>query len=145
MLEKSQHYQQTVRESVHAYYQAVRAMDAEALGAALSEDVVSFDPVGDPPIEGRQGVRRAYRARWEGLGGVGVTEDYIFVAGDGAAVKWTMQVVDATGVHVSEGIDVFEVNEQGSIQTVWSYADGAWQDPAARHTAPDHPRGGGRG
>ena len=51
-------------------------------------------------------------------------EDAAFFAHDGAAVKWTTYGVLGSGLGVVfEGIDVFEVNEQGTIQTLWTYCD----------------------
>src|ERR1700674_4151789 len=53
---------------------------------------------------------------------VGLTEDYVFVAGNGAAVKWTGQGTSVNGKEVKfEGVDVFEMNEEGKIQTVRAY------------------------
>jgi hypothetical protein len=45
---------------------------------------------------------------------------------NGAAVKWTMQVVAKSGRHATaEGISVFEINDIGKIQKVSSYWDEA--------------------
>ena len=44
------------------------------------------------------------------------------IAGNGAAVKWTGRGVSKAGRKVQfEGIDVFEINEAGKIQTVHAY------------------------
>jgi steroid delta-isomerase len=46
----------------------------------------------------------------------------VFVAGNGAAVKWTGRGTSTNGKEVKfEGIDVFEVAEDGKIQNVWAY------------------------
>jgi len=46
----------------------------------------------------------------------------VFIAGNGAAVKWTGKGTSTSGHEVRfEGIDVIEVNEEGKIQTVHAY------------------------
>jgi steroid delta-isomerase len=53
---------------------------------------------------------------------VGLKEDSVFVSGNEAAVKWTGRGVGKNGREVSfEGIDVFEFNADGKIQTMWAY------------------------
>ena len=43
-------------------------------------------------------------------------------AGNGAAVKWTGHGTSTSGREVNfEGIDIFEVNDDGKIQTVRAY------------------------
>ena len=45
---------------------------------------------------------------------------------NGAAVKWTMQVITKNDRHAtSEGISIFEINDVGKIQKVSSYWDEA--------------------
>jgi steroid delta-isomerase len=116
----------TVKKVVMAYFAATRAMDLEAWLATFAEDVVSYDPVGTPPATGHRGLRQF----WEMVGGAfetfGLTEEAIFVAGNGAAVKWRGNGVGKNGREVTfEGIDVFEVNGQGKIQKMYGYWDPA--------------------
>ena len=111
-----------VRKAVAAYFAAVRAMDPEAWLGTLAEDAVSRDPAGGAPVKGHRGLRQFF----DGIAGlfesVRLTEDHVFVSGNGAAVKFTGRGVGKNGREVTfEGIDVFEVNEQGKIQTVWGY------------------------
>ena len=54
------------------------------------------------------------------------TPDQVFVAGDGAAFSWTVQLTTKHGRSVTfEGIDVIQVNDQGKIQTLHAYWDPA--------------------
>ena len=56
-----------------------------------------------------------------------MTADHIFLSGNRAAVKFTGRGTGKNGRQVIfEGIDVFEINQEGKIQTMWGY----W-DPAA--------------
>ena len=115
-----------VRKAISAYFAAVRAMDVEAWVATFAENGVSYDPVGAPPYKGHEALRQFFQGINETFEKLVLTEDHVFVAGNGAAVKWTCHGVGKNGRHVTfEGIDVFEVNEEGKIQTVWAYWDPA--------------------
>ena len=53
-------------------------------------------------------------------------QDSIFIVGQQAAVKWTMQVVAQNGrTATAEGISVFEFNDNGKIAKIQSYWDEA--------------------
>jgi steroid delta-isomerase len=107
---------------VRGYFLAIRAMDAEAFANSFAEDGTTYDPVGTPGVTGRDGLREFFESICKNFKHVGLTEDHVFVAGNGAAVKWTGKGTSNNGREVRfEGIDVIEVNEQGKIQTVHAY------------------------
>ncbi len=111
-----------VSRAVRAYFLAIRAMDAEAFANTFAEDGTTCDPIGAPPITGREGIREFFQSICKNFKSVSLEEDSIFVAGNGAAVKWTGKGTSAQGKEVRfEGIDVFEVNADGKIQNVWAY------------------------
>jgi len=111
-----------ISRAVRAYFLAIRAMDAEAFANTFAEDGTTFDPVNSPGITGRDGIREFLESICKNFKSVGLTEDSVFVAGNGAAVKWTGSGTSINGGEVRfEGIDVFEVNDDGKIQTVRAY------------------------
>ena len=111
-----------ISSAVRAYFLAIRAMDAEAFANTFAEDGTTFDPVGSPPVTGRDAIREFLQSICKNFKSVGLTEDCVFVAGNGAAVKWTGHGISANGKEVTfEGVDVIEVNEDGKIQTVRAY------------------------
>jgi len=113
---------EVVSKAVRAYFEAIRAMDQEAWVNTFAEDAVSYDPVGALPTQGHQKLGEFFQTITAGFKEVGLTEDQIFVAGTGAAVKWTGRGVSKQGRKVHfEGIDIFEVNESGKIQTLHAY------------------------
>lgn len=117
---------EAIRKAVAGYFAATRAMDLEAWVASFAENAVSHDPVGGPAIEGHDSLRQFFQGMTAAFEKAGLTEDHVFVAGNGAAVKWTGHGVGKNGREVTfEGIDVFEVNEEGKIQTLWAYWDAA--------------------
>lgn len=111
-----------VSKAIRAYFNALRAMDQQAWVDTFAEDAVSYDPVGTPPIRGHEKLGEFFQAITAAFKEVGLTEDHVFVAGNGAAVKWTGRGVSKGGNKVHfEGIDAFEINESGKIQTVHAY------------------------
>lgn len=112
----------TIAHAVRTYFLAIRAMDADAFANAFAEDGTTFDPVGSPAITGRTALRGFFQSICSNFKSVALDEDSVFVAGNGAAVKWTGSGTSTAGKDVKfEGIDVFEVNEDGKIQTIHAY------------------------
>ncbi len=111
-----------ISKGVKAYFAAIRAMDAEAWVATFAPDAVTYDPVGAPPTAGHAALRQFF----DGIAGafekVSFVEDHVFIAGNGAAVKWTAHGRGKNKRDVRfEGIDIFDFNEQGLIQTIRAY------------------------
>lgn len=113
---------EVVSKAVKAYFSAIRAMDQEAWVNNFAEDAITYDPVGAPPTEGHPKLREFFQTITAAFKEVGLTEDEMFIAGNGAAVRWTGRGISKQGRKVHfEGIDVFEVNEAGKIQSVHAY------------------------
>ena len=109
---------------VAAYFAAVRAMDCREFVAVFADDALTFDPDTASPVQGHAELQAFFRALCAHFQALNEVEDAAFFAHDGAAVKWTAYGVLKDGRPlVFEGIDVFEVNEQGTIQTLWTYRD----------------------
>ncbi|HLO01209.1 MAG TPA: nuclear transport factor 2 family protein [Pyrinomonadaceae bacterium] len=107
---------------VKDYFAALRAMDQRAWVNTFAIDAVSHDPVGAPPIEGRQKLAEFFQTVIAPFKEVGLTEQQVFIAGNGAAVKWLGHGISHNGREVNfEGIDVFEVNEAGKIRLLHGY------------------------
>src|SRR5882724_6258705 len=103
-----------ISSTVRAYFLAIRAMDAEAFADTFAEDGTTFDPAGAPGLTGRAAIREFLQNICANFKTVGLTEDNVFVAGNGAAVKWTGHGISASGNEVKfEGVDVFEMNDDG--------------------------------
>ena len=111
-----------ISQAVKAYFQALRDMDVEAWVNTFAEDAVSNDPVGSPPMVGHDKLREFLQSVAGAFEKVGLTEDQVFIAGNGAAVKWTGRGTSKQGKPVHfESIDVIEVNEEGKIRRVYAY------------------------
>ena len=113
---------ETISKAIKAYFAALRAMDPKAWVATFAPDGVSYDPVGAPPTVGHDALGQFMTAIMAAFEKVGLTEDHVFIAGNGAAVKWTGRGKGKNGRDVRfEGIDIFEFNDDGLIQTVRAY------------------------
>lgn len=111
-----------VSNAVKAYFAAIRAMDQQAWVNTFAADAITYDPVGAPPTEGHAKLAEFFQTITAAFKEVGLTEDEVFIAGNGAAVKWTGRGISKQGREVKfEGIDVFDVNEAGKIQTLHAY------------------------
>jgi steroid Delta-isomerase len=111
-----------ISRAVRAYFLAIRAMDPEAIANTFAEDGTTYDPVGSAGVTGREAIREFFSSIYKNFKSVGLTEESIFIAGNGAAVKWTGKGTSANGKNVNfEGIDVFEVDADGKIRTIRAY------------------------
>jgi steroid Delta-isomerase len=110
------------QKAISDYFAAIRAMDADAWVKTFAEDATNYDPVGAPPNTGHAALRQFFDGICGAFEKVGLFEDHVFIVGRDAAVKWTGRGVGKNGREVTfEGIDVFEVNDEGKIQTVRAY------------------------
>jgi steroid Delta-isomerase len=108
------------------YFAATRSMDVEAWLATFAPDAVSYEP-GSPPLTNREARYQFFQGIATQFETVGLTEDFISFVGNEVAVKWTGRGLGKNGRAVKfEGIDLFEFNAAGQIQTLRVY----W-DPAA--------------
>src|ERR1700687_5355729 len=98
-----------ISSAVRNYFLAIRAMDAVAFANTFAEDGTTFDPVGTPGITGRAAIREFLQNICKSFKSVGLTEDYVFVAGNGAAVKGIGQGTRAGGKEGKfEGVGALE-------------------------------------
>jgi steroid Delta-isomerase len=113
---------EVVGRAVKAYFAAIRAMDERAWVNTFAEYATSHDPVGTQPIVGHQKLREFFQTITAAFKEVDLKEEDIFIAGNGAAVKWSGRGISKQGRKAHfEGIDVFSVNEQGKIETLAAY------------------------
>jgi ketosteroid isomerase-like protein len=107
---------------VSAYFDNIAAMNPEGWVENFAADALSYDPVGEPPTKVHEGYRE-FIAQLQGFfDKLHPKTEHIFVAGNEAAVKWTMEGVTKKGKSIMfEGITVFEINAAGKIQTTRAY------------------------
>ena len=91
----------------------------------FSEDALSWDPVGTPPLLVKDKSTNYFRALSSFFEKMALTEDDIFVAGNEAAIRWigVAKLRSKERELTFEGISVFTVNDDGLISSVRSYWD----------------------
>lgn len=117
---------EAIAQVVDSYYVNMSGMNSEEVVKNFAEDAVVCDPVGKPPnkIEDFPKFYQMLSMVFEKLE---VTKNNVFISGNGAAVKWTLNATGKNGKQATaEGISVFEINEDGKIQQLSSY----WDDDA---------------
>ena len=111
---------------VAIYFDNMAAMNAKGWLEMFAEDAVIHDPVGDPPRFVHKDSQQFFKILSNFFKKMELSKDDIFFVKNGAAVKWTMQVITKNDRHAtSEGISIFEINDVGKIQKVSSYWDEA--------------------
>ncbi len=111
---------------IHSYFEALQTFNAEAWVAHFAEDGILYDPVGNPPSHAHTDYQKFFGLLSKGFETLELAQDQVFIAGNGAAIKWTMKVLGRNGKSgMAEGISVFEFNEAGKIKQVSSYWDDA--------------------
>lgn len=111
-----------INQIIASYFAAIRAMDVEAWVATFDEDIISYEPSSTSPLKGLAAMSQFFQSIAGEFEKLGLTEDQIFIVGNEAAVKWTGYGIGKNGREVTfEGIDIFEVNAAGKIQTQRAY------------------------
>lgn len=107
---------------VEQYFAAIGKMDTESWVSCFAEQGMSYEPGAPVPLQGHAALRQFIRGVLDLFQTIELTADHIFVTGNRTAVKFTGRGRGKTGCDVViEGIDVFELNENGKIQTMWGY------------------------
>ncbi|NES84102.1 MAG: ketosteroid isomerase [Moorea sp. SIO2B7] len=113
-----------IKNLIDAYFANMAAMNSAGWLDIFAEDAVIYDPVGSPPKKPYEDAQQFFDLLSRFYEKMDLSQDHIFIAGNGAAVKWTMRVVAKNGKNAStEGISVFEMNDANKIQQVSSYWD----------------------
>jgi steroid delta-isomerase len=114
---------QMVQAIVQQYFAASRSPHkAEAMAACFAETCIHQDPADAPILKSRAEVRQFLQAIADLFVSVELTEEFVSINSQAAAVKWIGHGIGRNGAEVQfEGIDVFEINAEGMIQTLKAY------------------------
>ena len=116
-----------VESAVSDYFRTISARDKNAWIALFDTSAVLHEPVGATPAEGREGLEQVWQVFTGPFAKLSLSSDEVFYSGSGAAARWSATASAQSGASADfAGITVFEVDQDGHIQTVMSY----W-DPAA--------------
>ncbi len=107
---------------VAQYFAAIRRMDPDAWVACYTEQATSYEPGAPAPLHGHAALRQFLAGVLAAFQAIDLTEDHVFLSGNRVAVKFTGRGTGKNGrTVVFEGIDAFEISQEGRIQTMWGY------------------------
>jgi steroid delta-isomerase len=117
---------ETIYAAVQQYFAASRIDQPDqkvaAMVACFAPDSISYDPAEGPGMRGHSELQQFFSSIATLFITVGLTADFISINGNQAAVKWAGQGTSQDGRQLTfEGIDVFEFNAAGQIQTMRAY------------------------
>jgi steroid Delta-isomerase len=112
-----------IERTIHAYFAATRARDADTWVNCFTPDGVSFDPAGAPGTRGHAALRQFFDGIVELTSAIGLMEERVHICGDQAAIQW---IGRGTGRKngkplVFEGIDVMFFDAGGKIRELHAY------------------------
>jgi steroid delta-isomerase len=113
-----------IEETVSNYFAAIRSMDAEAFVAVFAPDAVSHDPVGAPPFNGTDGLRKFFKGMEATFSQLNMRETAVYINQNEAAVHWQAVGTGQNGktTHFS-GINLFACSDDGKISSLRAYWD----------------------
>lgn len=114
---------EVIQATVTNYMAANNALDVERFVAMFAPDATFYN-VTPEPVSGPEAVRQIAEQSLIPFQEMNATINQTFISDDGAAVYYTVQMTAKNGRQVvSDGIDVFEVNNEGKIQTLRLFFD----------------------
>lgn len=128
---------ESIRAAITAYFAANNARDVDGFVNAFAADAALYNVAETSPITGRDAVLQVAQQSLTPYREVSATIERIFISGNGAAVFYTGHLTAQNGRTAPiEGIDVFEINDEGKIQSIRYYLDptlviALFQDEAA--------------
>lgn len=108
---------------VASYAATVNSRDIEAYVAQFTEDAVQADPVGGTPNVGHDAIRTFWTQTIEGSQGIDFETFGVHSSGSAVAFNFKVTVALEGATSVIEGIESFEVADDGRIAYVRAYWD----------------------
>jgi steroid delta-isomerase len=118
--------EEVIQATITAYFAANNALDVEGFENAFAPDALLYNAGETSPISGREAVRQVAEQSLLPFQKMEVQIERCYIVGNGAAVSYVGQIVAHNGREAQiAGIDVFEINDDGKIQTIRFYFDPA--------------------
>jgi steroid delta-isomerase len=118
--------QEVILKTITAYFAANNALDVEGFVNAFAPDATLYNAGEVSPVSGQKAVRHVAEQSLLPFQKMEVQIERTFIAGNGAAVFYTGFITAKNGKRAqAAGIDVFEINDDGKIQSLRFYFDPA--------------------
>jgi hypothetical protein len=116
--------QTAIAAAINSYFTNLAAMNPPGWLENFAADAITYDPVGKPGNSVHETYEKFFGLLSNFFAQMTITQDYVAIAANQAAVKWTMQVLAKNGKTAqAEGISIFEFNQDGKIQKLSAYWD----------------------
>jgi steroid delta-isomerase len=110
--------------AVEEYFASVGSFDVERFANNYATDGVLEDPVGTPPIEGRQAIAAFYAAGIASLSEIKPKVQKVIVGGNEAIVNWKIKSKTTTGKQITvDGMGLFKFDSAGKLSAVREFFD----------------------
>lgn len=112
-----------LRALITKYVAAINSRDAEEIGALFSTDAHQADPVSAPPNIGRAAIVTFFENSIAGSDSWTFTAKAVHTCAASVAIDFQIDLVTAGTTMVIDGIEIFEVGDDGLFTTVNAYWD----------------------
>jgi len=112
-----------VRARVHAYIERSNENDKNAVVAMFAPDAHWYDPVGQPPHVGRDGVAEFWDQTRAMADRIEMKPRDVIVAGNEAALIFEIHATIGEHTMVMDAVETFEVDGEGLFTLVKAYWD----------------------
>jgi steroid Delta-isomerase len=110
-----------IKETLDRYGRAFGDKDLPGLLALFREDAVQADPVNVPANVGHEAIATFFTNAFNACSSCSWEALTLHTCGDHAGVDFRVTVTTADGSMTIEGVEVFDFDEQGLINTVSAY------------------------
>ena len=119
-----------VRGVIHRYIEASNANDREAVLGLFAANAIWYDPVGQPPHVGRDGIAEFFDQTRTLADRIEMRPNDIIVCGREAAMIFEIHATIGESTVIMDGVETFDVGRDGLITGMKAYWDMSRARPA---------------
>ena len=110
--------------AVEKYFADAMSLDAQRYASNFTEDGLLEDPVGTPPVQGRQAIAASFSNLTALVSEGKAKVQEVIPGGQEAIVNWKINVVTTTGKKITiDGMGAFKFDQTGKLQSVREFWD----------------------
>jgi steroid delta-isomerase len=114
---------EAIRAVVDAYVDGYRRNDKQGVLALFRSDAIWYDPVGEPPHVGHDGVAAFWDQGHALADRIELVPSDVIVCGNEAAMVFEIHVTIGEGGMVMDAVEIFEIDDDDKIVTLKAYWD----------------------
>ena len=116
--------QDMIEETINTYFKSIEEKNKTTWLNLFAKDGISYDPVNSPPLDTEEKRGAFFDGIINYIDRVNIELDKTFIVDKQAAIKWRMEATGKNSQVVTfEGIDIFEINQEGKVTNLWTYWD----------------------